>query len=138
MLALLGFSACRWVSQKRVANRPSPALGKHLNKMTNSRQKLLPDFTSKDGIVKITTTTKPWRFPPHDFPVVLLRLHPRKGTRVLKMSDGSVEFMPRFSEIYALCVRMGVHIPTLPPDKPEARRRRFGRLNAVRHDEIST
>jgi hypothetical protein len=101
--------------------------------MAYLEQQPLPDFFSDDGLVNVTTTRKPRRFPAHEFPVVVLRLRPCKGTRVLQLSDGSTEFMPRFSEVRALCMRMGLQLGTVPPDKPQKRRRRFERLNALRH-----
>jgi hypothetical protein len=130
-LTFSGFLACRLVSQS--GRETSWLCSRKTSKpMTKPPQQRLPDFASQDGLVKIMTTTKPRRFPPHDFPVVVLRLRPRQGTRVLQLPDGSTELMPRYGEVFALCMRMGLLI-TVPPDKPAQRRRRFERLNARRH-----
>lgn len=122
----------------RPDNRSGLCAGNIETEMKKSpRQQPLSNFSSQDGLVHVTTTTRPRRFPPHDFPVVILRLVPRKGTRVLRLPDGSTEFMPRHGEVLALCQRMGLAISDVPPDKPEERRRRFERLNAQRHRRMA-
>ena len=91
------------------------------------------DYRSKDGLVRICKTTRPRRWPPHGYPVVVLRLTPERGTRVLMREDGSTEWMPRFSEIAALVVTMGLKLAEVPADKPEERRIHWEQKNAQRH-----
>jgi hypothetical protein len=93
----------------------------------------LPNFTSQDRLVTIRTTSRPRRYPNHNYPVVILELRPSRGTRVLTMPDGGISFMPRFSEILALCLRLGLTVSAIPDDKPPERRLKFERLNALRH-----
>jgi hypothetical protein len=97
---------------------------------TSNKQKT---FLSNDGLVSITSTTRPRRWPPHNFPVVIVTLKPRKGTRVLALSDAGIEWMPRYSEVLSLLLQMGLTVSTAPSDKPEERRLRFAKINARRH-----
>ncbi len=90
-------------------------------------------FLSNDGLVEIRTTTCPRRWPPHSFPVVIVTLRPRKGTRVLASSDTGIEWMPRYSEVLSLLLQMGLTVSTAPVDKPEQRRLHFAKINARRH-----
>lgn len=92
------------------------------------------NYASADGLVVIRKTKHARRWPRHDYPVVTLTLTPQPGTRVLALDGGRVEFMPRFSEIFALILQMGIKLAEeVPADKPEDRRLRFARLNARRH-----
>jgi hypothetical protein len=129
---VLGFSACfasrdgfaaDWRSSRKTSKHP----------MQPTPEKIpLPNFTSKDGLVRVLTSTNPRRWPRHKFPVVLIRLIPCPGTRVLLRPDSSVEYMPRWSEVAQICSQMGLTI-SVPPDKPESRRTEFERINAHRH-----
>lgn len=100
-----------------------------------NKQMQEPDrnYTSSDTLVNIRTTRTARRWPRHDYPVVLVTLTPKKGTRVLGLEDGRTEWMPRYSEILALILQMGLQVSPVPPDKPEERRLRFEALNAQRH-----
>jgi hypothetical protein len=49
------------------------------------------------------------------------------------MSDGSLDYMPKNSEVVALCLHLGLAVADIPDDKPEQRRLKFERLNAARH-----
>ena len=91
------------------------------------------DYRSNDGLVRIHKTTQPRRWPPHGYPVVILTLKPQKGTRVLAREDGSTEWMPKFSEIVALVLQLGLRLHDVPPDKPEERRMYWAKKNAQRH-----
>jgi hypothetical protein len=90
------------------------------------------EFQSDDGLVKVRTTTKPRRWPPHRFPVVLIELKPRRGTRVLQSHEGITEWMPRHSELRAVVEQMGLSLTTQPSDKPQARRKHYEQVNARR------
>ena len=91
------------------------------------------NYSSDDGLISVVTTTKPKRYPPHSFPVVLLRLEAKPGTRVLRVADNAMEYMPRYSEVRAICAALGITIPRSLTDKPEARRRHYARINEARH-----
>ena len=134
---VLGFSAC-------FASRDGSAADWRLSRKTSKQpmqpttKKIpLPNFTSKDGLVRILTTANPRRWPSHQFPVVVIRLTPRRGTRVLSRPDSSIEYMPRWSELLQICTQMGLRISVTPPDKPEARRQMFERINARRHGRVA-
>ncbi len=90
-------------------------------------------FTSDDALVRVVQTTKPRRFPQHDFPVILIRLKAQRGSRVQQIQDEGVEWMPRYSEVGAICRAFGIKVPEQLQDKPAARRLYFERLNAARH-----
>ena len=99
-------------------------------KITSDKQ---TTFVSNDGLVSIKLTTRPRRWPPHNFPVALVELKPKPGTRVLKLSDGGIQWMPRFSEVVALILKMGLRLLETPADKPESRRLHYEKINARRH-----
>jgi hypothetical protein len=101
-----------------------------MRETTTEKQK---NFTSADRLVRIYTTTRARRWPPHNYPVVLVELFPQKGSRVLVLPTGGVQWMPRFSELVALILQMGLRVTTAPADKPEDRRRRYEKINARRH-----
>jgi hypothetical protein len=90
------------------------------------------NFRSDDGLISVFTTTKPRRFPPHNFPVVVLQMRAKPGTRVLRFGDGMVEYMPRYGEVAALCAALGVTFPARLKDKPDARRLHYQQINAAR------
>ncbi len=90
-------------------------------------------YTSKDGLVRIHKTTQPRRWPPHGYPVVILTLTPQRGTRVLTREDGSTEWMPKFSEIVALVLQLGLKLHEVPADKSEERRKFWQKKNDERH-----
>lgn len=130
---VLGFSACFVARDGSAADwRLSRKTSKQPMQPTTKKTPL-PTFTSKDGLVRILTTATPRRWPPHQFPVVVIRLTPCRGTRVLSRPDSSIEFMPRWSEVLALCSQMGLRISMAPSDKSEARRKMFEQINAGRH-----
>ena len=91
------------------------------------------DYVSNDGLLKIHKTTHVRRWPVHAYPVVVLRLTPKRGTRIIAQPDGGVEWMPRFSEIFQLIVALGLKLVDVPPDKPEDRRAYWEKRNAQRH-----
>lgn len=101
--------------------------------MTNIKSNKQKTFFSNDGLVRIRLTTRPRRWPPHDFPVALVQLRPKPGTRVLALPDAGIEWMPRFSEVLDLILKMGLHVLETPSDKPEERRLQFAKINARRH-----
>lgn len=90
------------------------------------------NFRSDDGLISVLTTTKARRFPPHNFPVVVVQMRAKPGTRVLRIGKGVVEDMPRYSEVAALCAALGVTFPARLKDKPHARRLHYQHLNAAR------
>lgn len=90
-------------------------------------------ITSADGLVRIRKTTRPKRWPPHNYPVVIIELLPCKGTRVLALPNGAVAWMPRNGEIRALLLQMGLPAASAMNDKPEERRLKFAKINARRH-----
>jgi hypothetical protein len=97
-------------------------------KTTNS-----DDYVSADGLVRINKTTQVRRWPVHGYPVVVLRLKPQPGTRILPQPDGGVEWMPRFSEVVRLIFALGLKLVDVPADKPEERRAYWEKKNAQRH-----
>jgi hypothetical protein len=101
--------------------------------MENTSSDKQKTFRSNDGLVCIKSTTQPRRWPPHNFPVVVVELKPERGTRVLTLPDGRTEWMPRYSELLALILKLGLKVSSAPPDKPEERRLKFQRINARRH-----
>jgi hypothetical protein len=115
--------------RRRLALKPEN-IETRMENTTSNKQRT---FLSTDGLVRITTTTRPRRWPPHSFPVVIVTLKPRKGTRILPLPEAGVEWMPRYSEVLSLLLQMGLTVTTAPSDKPEARRLRFEKLNAWRH-----
>lgn len=100
-----------------------------MNPPTNKNQ----DYRSTDGLVRIRTTRVARRWPPHDYPVVIVELRPQRGTRVLALEGGRTEWMLRYDELAALILRMGLSVSAVPPNKPEERRLRFQKINARRH-----
>lgn len=101
-------------------------------KQTTTEEK--KNFRSADGLVRIRTTRIARRWPPHEYPVVIVELRPERGTRVLALPDGRCEWMPRNGELLALILQMGLHVTAeLPADKPEERRRHYAKINARRH-----
>jgi hypothetical protein len=90
------------------------------------------NFRSDDGLISVLTTTKARRFPPHNFPVVVVQIRAKPGTRVLRLEDGLVEYMPRYGEVAALCAALGVTFPARLKDKPVARRLHYQQINATR------
>jgi DNA-binding response OmpR family regulator len=92
-------------------------------------------YTSKDGLVRIEKTTQARRWPPHGYPVVILTFKPQRGTRVLAREDGSTEWMPKFSEVSALILQLGLKLQEVPPDKPEQRRIYWKKRNDQRHGD---
>ena len=101
--------------------------------MIKTRSNKQTTFLSDDGLVRIRLTTRPRRWPPHNFPVALVELRPKPGTRVLALPDAGIEWMPRFSEVLDLILKMGLQVLETPSDKPEERRARFAKINARRH-----
>ena len=101
--------------------------------MTNTPLNKQTTFLSDDGLVRIRITTRPRRWPPHNFPVALVELRPKPGTRVLALPDAGIQWMPRFGEVLALILKMGLRVLETPADKPEARRLWYERINARRH-----
>jgi hypothetical protein len=127
-----GFAAFAGVFLGRVEPTPRPRR-KQRNPMKVITQKPMSKFISKDGLIEIVTTTTPRRWPPHQYPVVVVRLRARRGTRVLLRPDGSLEWMPRWSELLSLISQIGLKVSVFPSDKPEERRLRFAKINALRH-----
>ena len=68
-----------------------------------------------------------------NYPVIIVELKPCKGTRVLALPNGGIGWMPRFSEVLNLILKMGLQVLERPSDKPEERRLRFAKINALRH-----
>ena len=125
-LCLLGSSG--WVRIITSALRRETS--KPMIKTTSNKQK---DYISDDGLVRVFTSTRPRRWPPHSFPVVLVELRPRSGTRVLSLPGSGVSWMPRYSEILSIILQLGLEVSAVPRDKPESRRMKFVRINARRH-----
>lgn len=131
-----GFGAFAWLVQIGLKTRRDARDGKYRNLMQMTHQKPTTNFVAKDGRVQIMTTTTPKRWPPHQYPVVVVRLFPCPGTRVLSRSDGSYEWMPRWSELLALISQMGLSVAVSPSDKSEERRLRFEKINAHRREKV--
>jgi len=91
------------------------------------------NFVSDDGLVRVITTTKPRRFPPHSYPCVVVRLQVQPGTRVLGNGILGVEWMPRYSDILAIVKALGIGgVDMSLKDKPVSIRETFELLNALR------
>jgi hypothetical protein len=101
-----------------------------MKQTTTEQQK---NFRSADGLVRIRTTRLARRWPPHEYPVVMVELQPKRGTRVLALPGGATQWMPKNSELLALILQMGLHVTAAPADKPEERRRHYAKINARRH-----
>ncbi len=104
------------------------------NNMNGNTERNNENYTSQDELVEIKTTQTARRWPPHNYPCVVVRLKPQQGTRVLALENGGIEWMPRWSELTRLILQMGLQVSeAIPPDKPEARRLFWQRRNALRH-----
>jgi len=59
------------------------------------------NFRSNDGAVEIVTkVTTAHRYPPHNYPIVCIRLRPKDGTRIQKLDDsGAVEILLSHLEV---------------------------------------
>ena len=101
--------------------------------MTKETSNKHTTFFSNDGLVRVKLTTRPRRWPPHNFPVAVVELRPKPGTRVLPLPGAGIEWMPRFGEVLDLILKMGLQVLETPADKPEERRLRFAEINARRH-----
>jgi len=98
------------------------------------------NFVSEDGLVEIATTPGK-KYPQHEYKVVVLRLRPQPGTRVLRLDDGSCGV-----EILMTHVEVAEHLRALNaadgkaqyrwreiPEKPRYRREFWRRINDQRH-----
>lgn len=112
----------------------SPDQQENMNENTQLNNE---NYRSDDELVEIETTRTPRRWPPHNYPCVVVRLKQQVGTRVLQLDDGRVEWMPRWSELTRLVLQMGLKVLVSPPDKPEQRRLYWERKNAWRHGRRS-
>ena len=114
----------QWPEHNRIKQRPG--------EKTN--------YASEDGLVEIITT-RGRKFPQHSYEVVVLRLRPKPGTRILQLADGSGGV-----EILLTHVEVAEHLRALNaadgkaqyrwqdiPEKPRARRDFWQRINAQRH-----
>ncbi len=95
------------------------------------------NYISTDGLVRIWKTRNPRRWPPHNYPVVLVELIPRAGTRVLALPNSGAQWLPRHTEIFALISQMGLTVSESLIDKPDERRLRFEEVNARRHGRFN-
>ena len=98
------------------------------------------NYRSGDGLVEIVTT--PGRkFPQHDYRIVVLRLRPQAGTRILQLEDGSggVEVLLSHLEVAAHLRSLNQADPKGNytwrdiPEKPKARKEHWKKINAQRH-----
>ncbi len=104
------------------------------NNMNENTERNNENYTSQDELVEIKTTQTARRWPPHNYPCVVVRLKPQEGTRVLALQNGGIEWMPRWSELTGLILQMGLQVTeAIPGDKPEARRLYWQHRNESRH-----
>ncbi len=117
---------------RRSQHQPLALASTHRKTMETTTNKN-DNYMAKDGLFGVRKTRCARRWPQHDFPVVVVTLRPRRGTRVLPLAGGGVEWMPRYSEVLALILQLGLNVSPVPPDKPEERRLRWEKKNAQRH-----
>ena len=110
----------------------------------NQRPKQQPgektNYTSEDGLVEIITT-RGRKFPRHSYEVVVLRLRPKPGTRVVELTDGSggIEVLLTHREVAEHLRGLNAADDNARyrwrqiPEKPRARREFWRRINARRH-----
>jgi len=99
------------------------------------------NFTSDDGLVQVVTKVDgAWRNPPHDYPIVCLRLRPKTGQRVQFIKDGSggLDVLLRHPEIAGFLTALNVadpkscyRIPNIPA-KPSNRKAYWDKISQER------
>lgn len=98
------------------------------------------NFASNDGLVEVVTTAGK-KYPQHDYKVVVLRLRPEPGTRVLRLDDGSsgvevllthVEVVRHLQALNAADPKGGYTWRDIP-EKPASRKEFWKRINSARH-----
>jgi hypothetical protein len=88
------------------------------------------NYRSSDGAVEILTkVSSARRFPQHSYPIVCIRLHPKKGTRIQQLEDSEgleillshVEVVQHLSALNAADPKAN-YAWTDVPEKPAARK----------------
>ncbi len=61
-------------------------------------------FEATDGIVSLRILDEPARYPKSDYKVLVFRLSPKDHTRVRRLSNGIIEYLPTNAETHAYLV----------------------------------
>ena len=94
-------------------------------------------YQCPSGIVTVVRKSSGLRrYPPSKYACGIFVLRPKEGTRVARISDAEIEFMPNFDELRGMLTAIDPKLADLFPkslrNKPEARRKRYQRFNQRR------
>jgi hypothetical protein len=102
------------------------------------------NYKSEDGLVEVLTKVESAkRYPRHGYPVVCLRLRPKKGTRIQLLDDGSggvevlfrhIEIAEHLQAINTADPKSNYQGPTVP-GKPDERKAKWDAINQQRWED---
>lgn len=85
-------------------------------------------------IVKKESNVRRW--PKHTYPCFVYLLKAKEGTRIAKLPDGVVEFMPAFEDLTRMLLAIEPSLASVIPkgirNKPQARKDKFDSINRNR------